>query len=253
MKGVCLWRTDATTEWGLVEDMAAPVPVGGPRGKITCLSYQSRQRLAWTAANSGVPLRSMLTVTYPAEWPGDGKEVKRHLRVLLQWLRRREGGAESYLWFLEFQARGAPHFHILTGAEIPQPWVALGRRGRAEPAQVNRVWQTDASEAWYGIVGSQDPKHLRAGTCWEALRCADAAGRYVAKETYKVRQKEVPERYQNVGRFWGASKDMAPVLQAFIICSEEDLTRSLAPGMVSRYGKPRRYLFGWGRTVRGPA
>lgn len=62
------------------------------------------------------------------------------------------------------------------------------------------------SRLWYEVVGSEDIRHLYAGTRTEGLRsgryglCA-YFGAYASKAT----QKSVPSEYSDVGRFWGVS------------------------------------------------
>jgi hypothetical protein len=133
--------------------------------------------------------RIMLTLTYPGFYPGDGKMVKEHLRRFCQELKRysskRKDDPEKFsaFWFLEFQARGAPHFHLFVTHEFPHEWVA---------------------NVWYQIVGSEDDRHLRAGTRIETIRAGKhGIMAYASKYAAKNEQKEVPEDYRNVGRFWG--------------------------------------------------
>lgn len=182
---------------------------GSTRGVITELSAESRKRLGFVASNGIPELRSFITLTYPREFPGDGKTVKRHLKSLLQSLRRRHPGLH-YLWFLEFQARGAPHFHAFTDVELPEPLVTMRRNVRKRDAQVNSDFQNWISRRWFEVVDSGDERHLAAGSCWEKVRESDGAARYVAKEAWKTFQKQVPERFQNVGRFWGTSRGFMP-------------------------------------------
>lgn len=91
-------------------------PVGAStdahRREITHFSTRSRMRLAFVAHNADQAFKSMLTLTYPAQFPTTGKIVKVHLNRFLGWLRRKYDDP-GYLWFLEFQRRGAPHIHIL--------------------------------------------------------------------------------------------------------------------------------------------
>lgn len=167
------------------------------RGTIRMLSRKSRKRLAFVANNTNVRFVTMVTLTYPKEYPTDGKTVKRHLNAFLTWIRRRFD-RPSYLWFLEFQKRGAPHVHLLL--DYPLPYTVNQR---------NDI-RHDVSRRWYKIVGSGDEKHARAGTRVERIRKPDGAARYCLKYAYKTEQKWVPPRYQNVGRFWGCSRDVAP-------------------------------------------
>jgi hypothetical protein len=122
----------------------------------------------------------MVTLTYPAEYPADGRIVMNHWRRMRQWFVRQ--GNTAGLWFKEFQARGAPHFHVFLPSPVPKETVA---------------------RAWYDIVGSGDVRHLWAGTRTESLRNPQAAGAYAAKYAAKSLQKEVPDGFSSVGRFWG--------------------------------------------------
>jgi hypothetical protein len=131
----------------------------------------------------------MVTLTYPGFYTTNGKEVKEHLRRFLQELRREyirrvdDDGLHSSFWFLEFQNRGAPHFHIFTTWAPNKEWVA---------------------NTWYRIVGSEDIRHLHAGTRVEFLKQGRAGTiSYASKYAAKAEQKEVPENYEKVGRFWG--------------------------------------------------
>lgn len=160
-------------------------------------SKKSRKRLAFVANNTRVVFRTMVTLTYPKEYPTDGKTVKTHLNAFLVWCRRRLD-SPSYLWFLEFQKRGAPHIHLLFDAPLPTH--------KDERVQLFN----DVSQAWYRIVDSGDFYHLQAGTRCERIRKPDGAARYCLKYCYKMEQKCVPSEYRNVGRFWGCSRDVPP-------------------------------------------
>ena len=166
-------------------------PGGGTRGSITELSRQSRSRLLYKARN--IPdLKTMLTFTYPGEEYAEsatggnymisGPAVKEHLRKLRQALTYR--GLFGF-WFLEFQKRGAPHFHICVNGELTVP-------------QVEKLRKT-----WYKMVGSTCEHHLERGMDYAILRKKHAAGAYAAKYSCKDEQKTVPEQYSQVGRFWG--------------------------------------------------
>lgn len=180
------------------------------RGEIVEFSKASRRRLAFVASNSAVVFRTMITLTYPKEFPNDGKQVKANLREFLTWLKRDTGGC-AYLWFLEFQIRGAPHVHVLID------W--HGKRG----TDALRCMRFRISAQWYRIVGSGDYKHLQAGTRVETLRKPDGARRYAVKYAAKMRQKAVPPAYRNVGRFWGCTKGVVPEPEQFVQCTDGDI------------------------------
>ncbi len=151
----------------------------GIRKAVICFSKASKRRLLFVARNFP-GLEIMLTLTYPSDFPMNGRLVKNHWRRFRQWMIR--NGAITGLWVLEFQKRGAPHFHLFI----------------REPLDRQKV-----SEAWYRIVGSGDVKHLAAGTRIETFRYPPALGSYVMKYAAKMEQKEVPEGFHSVGRFWG--------------------------------------------------
>jgi hypothetical protein len=140
----------------------------------------------------------MVTLTYPGFFESDGSIVKEHLRRFLQEFKRRVGRDfpdqalhYSTFWFLEFQERGAPHFHLFTTHYFPKQWV---------------------SATWYRIVNSEDPRHLNAGTRCEKLeRGRSGLISYAQKYANKQCQKIVPAGYENVGRFWGVSGYRATV------------------------------------------
>jgi len=108
---------------------------------------------------------------------------------MLQRMRRYHGCKKEYsaFWFMEFQERGSIHFHLFTTHKFPKEWIA---------------------KSWYQVVGSEDKRHLFAGTRIESIRsgrhgiCAYAS-KYAAKST----QKKVPVEFGWVGRFWGVSNN----------------------------------------------
>jgi hypothetical protein len=176
------------------------------RETVGTFSRKSRSRLAFVANNTSVEFRSIVTLTYPADFPDDGELVKRHLRNMLMRFRRRYAAIE-YLWFIEFQKRGAPHFHILLSTD-----------------ELNRDW---LSASWYIICAGcdPDPRHLAAGTNWSLVRSPGGLRRYAVKYASKLRQKDVPLAYQSVGRFWGHSRGVAPkpISDVIILLDPEEL------------------------------
>ena len=166
------------------------------RGEVTEFTYKSRRRLAFVASNTDVRFETMITLTYPREFTTDGAKVKRDLQAMIRWCRHRDELCQ-YLWFLEFQKRGAPHIHLLLDSAVS---VFTPKK--------------DVSGAWYRIVESGDKKHLVAGTRTEKLRSTDGGTKYAVKYAMKMYQKEVPTEYQNVGRFWGHSLGVKPKVKA---------------------------------------
>jgi len=211
--GVLRYKSDAV----VVRARRPARAVFSPRSPVAEFSLQSRRRLAFVAANTDVVFKTMVTLTYPREYPSDGVLVKTQLKTFLKFARRQlfaqaNGAMESeYLWFLEFQARGAPHIHLLLAAELPRQFYLV------------RELRDRIAAAWYRIVGSDDERHLRAGTRCERIRVKDGGIRYAVKYAYKMRQKKVPLEYQNVGRFWGHSRGVKPTVREVVPCLEDDV------------------------------
>jgi len=127
----------------------------------------------------------MVTLTYPAEFP-DAREFviyKKHLRRLFQEVNRVWGC--SGVWVEEFQRRGAVHFHALlfglSSLEL-------------------REFQLWLSSTWYRVCGTEDPKHLQAGTQCEPAKSAHGARGYLCQYMSKEHQSG-----QGIaaGRHWG--------------------------------------------------
>lgn len=156
--------------------------------------------------------KSMMTLTYPEDAPLDGKTVKSDFNRF-RGAMRREFGPFEYVWFLEFQKRGAPHLHLLTT-------LAMGKEKDGESNPLN--WDRRAIMAflWCRSIRLQMEdvdwvkvrnvhRHMR---CWEPIRKPDGAARYISAYASKPQQKEVPEAFRNVGRFWGCSRGVRKVL-----------------------------------------
>lgn len=206
------------------------VPEQDPSREITEWSRKSRANMVRALCELDYrPLLSdpsrlpaMVTLTYPGDWltvAPDGKAAKRHLQALRKRYGKAWGRDLHAVWKLEFQARGAPHFHLLM---VPPHGRARtpGKRAR-KAAWIGaglpfRMW---LSVVWADIVAHPDPeeraKHEQAGTGVDfakGLRASDPKrvsvyftkhGAFSAKEY----QNRVPEEWQapgkGPGRFWG--------------------------------------------------
>lgn len=172
-------------------------PSFSDRKEVTAFSASSATRMRRYLRECLPEYCVMVTLTYPHGLGFDGERAKRDLKVFLQRLRRKadsmHGSPLSYstFWFFEFQERGAVHFHLFTTHFFPKEWIA---------------------KSWYEIVGSEDERHLHAGTRIESIRSGKRgisayASKYAAKQTQKV----VPEDFGWTGRFWGVSGYRATV------------------------------------------
>jgi len=173
---------------------------GGKRGKVSGFTRASRRRLMQRIAMTRkIMMPVFVTLTYPGAWAEDPKIWKRDLRVF--WMRiKRAYPAAAAIWKLEFQKRGAPHFHLLVWG-VKYAHLVLS-----------------VSKLWYEVVGSGDDRHLRAGTRVENVRDWRGVMAYASK--YLGKLESVPTN--EPGRFWGVmSADCIPWAD-LVTCSLTD-------------------------------
>lgn len=159
-----------------------PAPKGGIRGQIKGFSRAARKRLLETIAKiRRDDVTQFVTLTYPGEYSPDPLRWKRDLATFIKRLKRAQPNCAG-IWRLEFQKRGAPHFHIIlygttTNAKRLRQWVSL---------------------AWYEIVGSGDIRHKNVGTRVDPIKSRRHAVNYASKYAAKIADDVNP-----TGRQWG--------------------------------------------------
>ena len=189
------------------------------RGCVVEFSDKSRSRLLFTAFNASCDWLGFGFLTYPMEFPHDGRKVKRDIHLFCEWL---DSLGCRWLWGLEFQERGAAHINFLADQFIPKG--QLSRR-------------------WFEIVGSGDLKHLFAGTRIEYAISSEQAAGYIAAcySAKKSAQKVVPEDFQNVGRFWGCSRGIVAVVKDGIFLIDDAMPKVRVLRKFTEKGiKPRK-------------
>lgn len=197
-------------------------PTPAPRREITEWSRKSRANMTQALCEidftemlrSGRP-PAMVTLTYPGDWQTvapNGRAVKAHLQEFRHRWERAWGEIMS-VWKLEFQRRGAAHFHMLV---VPPRGTAGGRTDAAGWGLPFKQW---LSLVWADIVSHPDPdeylRHLGAGTnvdFAEGMRLADPRrvavyftkhGQFVGKEYQHIVPLEWQGPGDGPGRFWG--------------------------------------------------
>ena len=209
------------------------VPTGrasnpGRRRPISDFTHKSRQALL-ELVNSvdrdalKADRVRLVTLTYPAEFPGP-REAKQHLRAVLARFNR-QWPAASAIWKLEPQVRGAPHFHLLVF--MPE--------GSDLSGEV-QWW----ARSWCDVVASGDAKHLawhrgELGNgnrpCVEQIRTWRGVASYASKYLGKA---VAGEGWESPGRWWGKHHaDRLPV---------QHLTHDVEPRSATRL---RRYMLRW--------
>jgi hypothetical protein len=160
-----------------------------PRGRITEFSAASRSRLKHTFGRldrEALGRALLLTLTYPAEFPApeDHAVYKAHLHRFKIALRRRWPLC-SGIWKLEFQTRGAAHYHFMLFGLSHETLDAL------------RSW---TRKTWYRIAHNGDKNLGAACEKVEFIRKAGCAMGYFAKYLGKGDQ-TLPGNFS--GRYWG--------------------------------------------------
>ncbi len=163
------------------------IPDGITRGEITSFSRRARQRLLFSARNAHCDWSGMITLCYPADFPRTNAEIKSDLNAFLQRLRYRK---IKFIWVLEFQKRGAPHFHI-----IVDKWLSKDK--------LNKIWSRIVGDTVYPRV--------------EAIKSPDHAVRYLAGYLSKLVQKSTPNDFDKCGRWWGSSYGLVRVENSLLL------------------------------------
>jgi hypothetical protein len=163
---------------------------GGKRESISYLTSKARKKFLTKLdgyTESWHP-NYLLTLTYPKEFPQDGREVKSHLMRFHNSFLGRGGyshvydGSCKFCWKMEFQSRGAPHFHILV--ESAMGWEEL---------------LAHCERFWLSITKNPD----NHGVKLERVRDTFAVGIYISLHFSKDSQNVKPKDFVNPGRFWG--------------------------------------------------
>jgi len=191
---------------GLNRSMPRP---DAKRGRIKEWSPKSRMLLKCVLAGlerKALAVSHFVTLTYPADFPApeDHGIYKNHLRVMGQAMRREFGEGCSAVWKLEFQKRGAAHYHFIVF-------------GLGDDLVKVRKW---FARRWFEIVASGDDKHLRAGTQVDTARSVGGAMSYLCKYFDKADQTR-PGNF--TGRYWGKVNGRAlPKASQVILTFESD-------------------------------
>jgi len=160
------------------------------RGEVVGFSKKSRSRLMSKIAKvnkNWMPV--FVTLTYPDNFPGQFEVYKRDLDNFFRSFFRQFPKA-GVIWKLEYQSRGAAHYHLL-------------------------VWGVNVADllefvpsTWHRIAASDDPLHLQwhlglLGNgnqhCVQAVRSWHGVKSYASKYFSKI---EGQETYHG-GRVWG--------------------------------------------------
>jgi hypothetical protein len=170
---------------------------GGKRGTVNTFSRQSRARAIQTLQSIDKKKIStrifFVTLTYPEVFPHLHSSCKKHLDTLSKRIAR-TFPESFFFWRMEYQKRGAPHFHLILF--FPDSYITPDTALNSV-----RAW---FSASWYEICNTGDPKHLLAGTNVSLMRSWKGISHYASKYFAKVDQTESKCTLKDqAGRFWG--------------------------------------------------
>ncbi len=159
---------------------------GGKRGKVQHFSADSRYRLFRLLHQLKFERVTFVTLTYPAEFPTNPRKYKAHLKEYRRRFEARYGKVPA-VWRLEFQERGAPHYHLmyLDAPFVPVPdWCAL----------------------WSDVIHTKDENHRKIGVDVKLITQGKEAGlvaSYLGKYVAKVDERCNVDSERSPGRWWG--------------------------------------------------
>jgi hypothetical protein len=182
----------------LVISATGEVPLGGGglRGDVKAFSAQSRKRLFDLMHELRFERVTFETLTYPLDFPTDPKIFKAHLKEYRRRYEKKYGKIQS-VWRLEFQKRGAPHYHIL---RLDAPFIDVA----------------DLSALWANVTHSTSEIHKKIGV--DIKLCTSGkegklVASYLAKYVAKIDDRQNIDLEKGVGRWWGKwnIKDEQPI------------------------------------------
>ena len=167
---------------------------GGKRGVIKDFSKQARLRLMKKLMSLSQAPKHFITLTYPAVYPADASEWKRHLHNFFRALHEKYP-EHWFVWKLEPQERGAPHFHLMGDLGV-----------RMDAASIYRLLRV----IWWEVVGATGDngrKHFLRGVQVENLEDSGhkKTSNYISKYIGKPQNAEDMPEWSRPGRFWGIS------------------------------------------------
>lgn len=183
-----------------------PAIQSAKRKEVIGFSQKSRKRLLDLLHMIEFENVSLVTLTYPKEYPTDWKAHKAHLRAMRARLERKFGKLRV-VWRLEFQKRGAPHYHLVI---FDAPFL---------DAQY-------LSKVWAKVTKSDDANHAKIGV--DVKRASVKEGgrvlSYVCKYVAKIFSDPTSVVHARTGRIWGRWNIEKPVPISIALTTRKAVT-----------------------------
>ena len=172
---------------------AGTMPLGGRRGKIAQYSPRSRRNFTRKIHKLSARWEQIAPLSVTLTLPGKSWEQIAPGVVFKRWTARLSYTTPEVwgVWVIEYQKRGAAHYHLALDSEAIAHAHGSWRRFRD--------WVRDS---WYACVDSGQDDHLIAGTHVEPYKKLPT---YIAKDmgkrlNYESWSSQAPN---HTGRFWG--------------------------------------------------
>lgn len=172
---------------------AHQIPTGRKRGRVRGYSPGARRRLRQEIHRLAARWEHLRPVFITLTLPGKDWEQVDYQAVFKRWRERLRVFIPGVwgLWVIEYQQRGAVHYHL-----------ALDREEVQRVSGSLSAFQQWVSQSWYESVGSDQEEHLKAGT---NVRYFKDLPVYLAKEMSKSLHQNTDNQaaQRHTGRFWG--------------------------------------------------
>ena len=170
---------------------------------------------------------SLVTLTYGKDYPDD-HETKKHLDVFLKRLRRKYKDFQ-YVWVIEKQKRGAPHFHILTPFYVDKAWL-------------NNAWN-EIANTWQISAGYEKQNLL------PNVIKVDNAGAYMSKYLSK-------EGHKIGGNGYGIDQKTRALMKDYTVyfvgdCMDAEEINQVVADLVNSVGLETKSSQGWTNKYNG--
>jgi len=205
---------------------------GGIRGCVDGFSYAARRRLMRTVSriNTGrLGCMGFVTLTYHHNW--QGRDIKRDLDNYIKRIRRHFPGV-AYLWRLEYQKRGAPHFHVLLFFPPHQ-------------SDKGQIEESSLSDPWHSVVDEGNIHHAKHGSKVRVFEDGyEGVSIYATKYCAKL-GKDGVKKLDGIGLYWGKSRNLPlnPIDEVILSDSQDVNARRLCRRKLKGSKNPsaRRY------------
>ena len=163
-----------------------------------------------------------IDLTYPDKFPNNGKSVTRQVTNFFKRLERfgNNYGGLAIMWILEFQERGAPHYHLIVISKEPIPLSKIRTFTAQKWNSIVSKWIINDTDYSKDVKDSLISEHLEAGTRVSKVRKNfEALYRYTffSKDKKPGNEKGYeqirPKEFDNIGRWWGIRGKKTGILQ----------------------------------------